>query len=83
MFIPELTSHEPQLRTNRNRECIWGDHQTGVWKTFQVPEGEVIVGMIVTFGKGVGRLIGDNKYTRTKMWSLSALTVPLGIADGN
>ncbi|CAG8971849.1 hypothetical protein HYALB_00001960 [Hymenoscyphus albidus] len=72
-----------KLRTNRNREFIWGDHQTGVWETFQAPEGEIIVGMILTFGKGVGRLIGNNKYTRTKMRSLSALTMPLGIADGD
>lgn len=65
--------HSPltkQLRTNRGREVCFGEETQRSWHVLRPPQGQVIIGLALGFGRRSGYNGEAGKYV-SHFWSIS------------
>lgn len=72
-----------KIRTNRGRECYWGEAPAHNWQSLEAPPGETLVGLVMTFAepKGCSRQDMASGRSRCIMSSVAALSMPLGVPE--
>lgn len=72
-----------QIRTNRGRECYWGEASAQNWHSLEAPPGETLVGLVMTFVELTDFSHQDNASGRSRciMSSVAALSMPLGVPE--
>lgn len=70
-----------QIRTNRGRECHWGEKGVQDWYRLEPPPGETLVGLVMAFAEPRGYDNEKKTYAHCKMSFVGALSMPLGIPE--
>lgn len=66
-----------KLRTNRGRECYWGEENKLHWLSKEAAEGEVIVGLSCCFGRLSGWSWSAKMHSHWKLSNLGVVTMKL------
>ncbi|ROW17103.1 hypothetical protein VPNG_01391 [Cytospora leucostoma] len=70
-----------KIRTNRERECYWGEMGVQKWYRLEPPPGETLVGLVMAFAEPSGYDNEKKTYAHCKMSFVGALSMPLGIPE--
>lgn len=66
-----------KLRTNRERECYWGEGNKTDWVIKHAAEGEVIVGLSCCFGRLGGWSWSAKKYSHWQLSDVGVVTMKM------
>lgn len=70
-----------QIRTNRGRECYWGEVDARDWRVLRAPAHETLVGVVMAFAEPSVFDTSTRTYAHYKLSAVAALSMPLGIPE--